>query len=105
MVKQVIGRLLYDTEKATVIAEAGDAFSSDDFRYEWETLYKTAKGRWFLHGEGGALSKYAQNLPDNGTVGSWRISAMTDVEVMDWLERHNIWSVMQDCFPSEVEEA
>ena len=103
--RQVINRIIYDTSKATVIAKGGNDYAQSDHKYEWETLYRTGNGRWFLHGEGGALSSYSKPIQNQGYVGSERIDAMTDEQAMDWLERYNHVDVLQKHFPDMLEEA
>ena len=103
--RQVINRVIYDTSKATVIAKGGNDYAQSDHKYEWETLYRTGNGRWFLHGEGGALSSYAQPLGDNASTGGERIFAMSDEQAMYWLERHNFVEMMVKHFPDMLEEA
>ena len=103
--KQVINFLIYDTAHATVIAKGGNDYAQSDHNHEWETLYQTAHGRWFLHGEGGALSSYSKPIQNQGYVGSERIDAMTDEQAMDWLERYNHVDVLQKHFPDMLEEA
>jgi len=50
-------RKMYNTATATPIATIEDTKSIDQFRYK-ETLYKTERGDYFLHGKGGALTKW-----------------------------------------------
>ena len=102
--KQVIDRIIYDTSKATVITQEGNDYPKTDFKWHWETLYQTDKDRWFLHGEGGALSSYAQPVGDM-TTGGERIFAMSDEQAMYWLERHNFVEMMIKHFPDMLEEA
>ena len=103
--RQVINRVIYDTSKATVIAKGGNDYAQSDHKYEWETLYRTGNGRWFVHGEGGALSSYRKPIQNQGYAGSERIDAMDDEAVMNWLERHNLVEMMVKHFPQMLEEA
>ena len=102
--RQVINRIIYDTSKATVIAKGGNDYAKSDFKHQWETLYRTDKDRWFLHGEGGALSSYAQPVGDM-TTGGERIDALSDENAMDWLESHNFVALIQTHFPNLLAEA
>lgn len=58
--KKVIGGARYDTTTAQLLAswEMGDIVE-DDLQYCEETLYRTKAGRYFLHGSGGASTRYA----------------------------------------------
>jgi hypothetical protein len=102
--RQVINRIIYDTSKATVIAQEGNDYPKTDFKHQWETLYRGENGRWFLHGEGGPLSEYAQPVGDMYGGGE-RISAMDDEAVEDWLESHNFVALIQTHFPNLLAEA
>lgn len=59
--KTTINNKVYDTDKATLVAEASSNYGGNDFRAWTEELYFTRKGNWFLHGRGGPLSKYADH--------------------------------------------
>jgi len=60
-VKKVIGGKLFDTEKATLIAEFWNGLYSSDAYSIIEELYVTDKGNYFIYGKGGPLSKYGVN--------------------------------------------
>ena len=60
--KKIINGKRYDTKTATEIASAWNGCSRSDFNFLLETLYRTDGGAWFLAGEGGALTKYAEVL-------------------------------------------
>ena len=49
----------YDTEKATAIAVWNEGYSAGSRMFCEETIYRTRSGLYFLHGRGGADSKYA----------------------------------------------
>ncbi len=57
--KKTINRKVYNTETAALIKNKTYSFFGDPAGYE-ETLYKTAKGEYFVYGIGGAESKYAE---------------------------------------------
>ena len=59
--KKVINGKLYDTATAEQLAEDWNGLSDSDFKCCTETLYKTPKGNYFLHGEGGALTEWAEH--------------------------------------------
>ena len=54
--KIIIDGKVYSTETAKEIGSWDNGFSSDDF--QCETLYVKKTGEFFLHGCGGAMSKY-----------------------------------------------
>lgn len=57
--KKTINRRVYNTETATEIKTKSVSYFGDPEGYE-ETLYKTAKGDYFVYGVGGAESKYPE---------------------------------------------
>lgn len=63
--KQVIEGKLYDTETATEICRRDNGRGNGDFSYVREALYRTKKGRFFLAGEGGAMTHYAERCGQN----------------------------------------
>jgi hypothetical protein len=75
-----------------------------DFKFCYETLYKTAKGAFFIHGEGGAMSKYSQPC-GNATGGGEVITPMSEKEVISWLEDTDNDDVLCEHFPDYVEDA
>lgn len=103
--RQVINGKIYDTEKATMLAE--DEFSHpEDFNYWYEALYRTAKGNYFLYGEGGPMTKYSRYLGNNTTGGGSRITPLTPDEAFTWCQEHRIdAAVIEKLFGDMVEEA
>lgn len=101
--KKIIDRKVYDTKTATKIAE--DSYSNvSDFRYYSEDLYKTKSGNWFLCGEGGAMSKYAERV-GNAMGGGCNIIPLSTDEVIDWLERTDNTDILEEHFADQLEEA
>lgn len=63
MTRCVIDGKVYDTETATEIGKIGSI--TDDignFKFWAATLYVTRKGRFFMEGEGGPQSPFAESL-------------------------------------------
>lgn len=83
--KQIIDGKIYNTETATYIGNdyGGDGFSSYD-----ESLYKTPRGRYFLAGEGGPMTKYAESAGQNSWRGSKKIIVLSEEEAREWAEKH-----------------
>ena len=81
--KKIINQILYDTDTDTEIG--GNGYSTpNDFRHFYERLYKRSNGEYYLHGEGGPLSKYAVSTGTNETSGSETIIPLTPAEARDW---------------------
>ena len=87
--QQVIDRTLYDTEQAEAIAQYAPLIDSGDYNYLVETLYKTAAGDYFLHGDGGAATKWAEKQGGYRTANE-EIELLTEDEAVDWCETRKI---------------
>ena len=88
--KAVINGLRYDTETAERIGHAsGGGYNMRDWHYWSEELYQTPRSkRFFLAGEGGALTRYAQHLSQNERCGGERIIPLSAEEAQEWAEQH-----------------
>ncbi len=103
--KKVIDGKLYDTEKATKIADYWNGLGADDFRYVFEELYVTAKGNYFLFGEGGAMTEYSVSCGNNSWSGSANIISLTREEAYKWLENREQTEAIIEYFSDFIEEA
>ena len=85
--KKIINKKLYDTSTATCIAEYSGPARVSDFSFYRETLYRKRTGEYFIHGEGGARSRYASY--EYGLM-SWgeQILPLTYDTSRDWAEHH-----------------
>jgi len=87
--QQVIDRTLYDTEQAEEIARYAPNTGTGDYNRLVETLYKTASGEYFLHGDGGAATEWAekhgtQRMPNE------EIRLFTDEDAVEWCEKRKV---------------
>lgn len=78
----------YDTETAKKIAEWSNNYNYRDFQWCEETLYRKRTGEYFLHGEGGPMSKYAESCGNNSWSGGSRIIPLTYEAAIKWAENH-----------------
>lgn len=101
--RTIINRKVYDTNTADEIADYSSGYIND-FRYYKESLYKTKNGRWFLCGEGGAMSKYSQPEGNGRGYGHATIPLTKD-EVIEWLEETEHYDELEEHFANELEEA
>lgn len=86
--KKIIQNKVYDTETAQRLAAWENMYDVRDFhRYE-ETLYRKKTGEYFLHGEGGPLTQYAQTVGTNSWSGGERIMPLSFAEAQAWAEEH-----------------
>jgi hypothetical protein len=96
--KSIINMKRYDTATAEEIAEWWNGLGRTDFRFCSETLYQTKSGAWFLHGDGGCLSKYAESGEGNSTESGETIIPYSSQEAAVWLAGHNP-SLFRKTFP------
>lgn len=86
--KKIINGKVYDTEKAECVGEWSNGCYTTDFQYCSEDLYRKRTGEFFLHGDGGAMSKYAVS----GGNGNWgpgsKIIPLTYEAAQKWAEKH-----------------
>ena len=85
--KKVINGKLYNSETAKLLGE--DSYSHPgDLAYWSEKLYKKRTGEFFLYGEGGPMSRYAQTTGQNEWSGGEQIQPMTAENARQWAEKH-----------------
>ncbi|MBB6215091.1 hypothetical protein HNQ80_001180 [Anaerosolibacter carboniphilus] len=101
--RKVINKKAYDTEKAELVAEFYNGFSRSDFRYLYEGLYKTSKGNYFIHADGGPMSKYHERV-GNSTTGLETIIPVDSEEAYEWLEEHNETESIEKYFSDMIQE-
>lgn len=86
--KKVINGKLYDTETAKECGTWANACSWRDFNHMVETLYRKRTGEFFLHGEGGPMTKYAESCGQNSWSGGSRIIPLSVESARKWAEEH-----------------
>lgn len=85
--KKVINGTLYNTETARELGN-WDNGEYGSFGYCSETLYRTKSGKYFVHGEGGANSRYSKQTGSNSWSGGEKIIPYTYDEAREWAEEH-----------------
>lgn len=108
--KKIVNGLRYDTSKATAIGSydnVGDGCdSASDFRYWEATLYVTPRsGRYFLAGEGGAMSRFSQSAGQNSWRGGSDIIPLTKDEAMEWAQQYLDTRTVEEYFADAIEDA
>ena len=101
--KKVVDNKLYDTEKAVLVAEYSNGLSRGDFNHLYEDLYITSKGQFFLHCEGGPLTKYTEKS-GNYRYGVETIILCTTQEAYEWLIEHNKVEAIEQYFSNQIQE-
>jgi len=104
--RAIINGFRYDTDRARLLGEGGSlAVPYSDFRW-WEAgLYVTPRaGRYFLAGEGGPMTRFAQRVGDMRGYGE-RIIPMTAEEALEWAQRFLTTEEVESAFGDSVEDA
>lgn len=86
--KKIINGKRYDTETAKRIGYDCSNLLPRDFGYWEETLYVKRTGEFFLYGEGGPMTRYAESLGNNGWTGGEEIIPLTPEKARAWAEEH-----------------
>ena len=85
--KKVIDSALYNTETAKLLGK--DSYSNPrDFQHWEEALYRTKSGKYFLHGAGGPMTKYAVSVGLNEWSGGEKIIPLDLESAQKWAEEH-----------------
>lgn len=87
--KKIINAKMYNTDTAKELGAWGKGNNTSlfDFTHCAETLYQKTTGEYFLFGEGGPLSKYAEHCGCGSTDGS-KIIPLSIERARDWAEEH-----------------
>jgi hypothetical protein len=102
--KKVIDGLRYNTSTAIEVATHTSHLSRSDFGWYAETLYRTPRGNWFLHGEGNAASPWSQ--PEgNGRGPGEDIRPIPRESARTWLEDEGELDALEQYFGEEIEDA
>jgi len=86
IMKKIINGKLYDTETAKLIASRSSG-GSGSFSDWSECLYKKRTGEYFLHGEGGPMTKYSRQCGDNSWGWGERITPLSYDEAVEFAEK------------------
>jgi len=106
--RRIINGKRYDTDKAIAVGgyDHGSYPGSGDFSHWSATLYKTPRsGRFFLVGEGGAMTMFATHYPDGMSGGGERLLEMSVEEALDWAERYLPTETIEEHFADLLEDA
>jgi len=86
--KKIVNGKVYDTRTATLIHEDWNGLSPKDFSYCREKLYRKRTGAFFLHGSGGASTRWGTRYGNASYEGSG-IRPLTDQQALRWSENHS----------------
>lgn len=85
--KKIINGRRYDTDSAREIWDASYG-ARTDFSHWSETLYRKSTGEYFLYGEGGPMSRYAEATGQNEWSGGEMITPLSIEAAQKWAEKH-----------------
>lgn len=88
--RRIIDGRLYDTDTARQVGSTWhtDGFRRGDFHYYEEEMYRKRTGEYFLHGWGGAETKYAEPVGLTGLQGGEGIVPIDQPTARQWAEDH-----------------
>lgn len=101
--KRIINGKKYDTETARKVAEWSNGLGVRDFNHMSEELYVKRTGEFFILGEGGPLTRYAEDCRGGGSGSGVQIIPITESEAREWSEKHMSVDEYEAIF-GEVEE-
>lgn len=84
--KKIIEGKRYDTDTANLVA-SWDNGKFGDFGFIEEALYRKRTGEYFIHGEGGAQTRYAQAYGDSWGGGE-QIMPVSYDKAISWAQEH-----------------
>lgn len=87
--KKIINGKKYDTETAKELYCASNGYTRRDFGFAEETLFRKKTGEYFIYGNGGAASRWAERVDDHTRCGGSGIEPITEAEAREWVEK---WS-------------
>lgn len=102
--KAIIDGKRYNTQTARQIAEWDNGVPPTDFNFVEEGLYQTPRGRYFVAGRGGPMSKYCKSV-GNCQAGGDDVRPVTEEEAVKWLEDRELVEAIESWFPHYVEDA
>jgi hypothetical protein len=104
--KAIINGKRFDTATATLIGDASYPGSQTDFQWWRAGLYKTPRsGQFFLAGQGGPMTRWAQPIGNQGMTGGEGVVPMTLEEARDWAERYLTIAEVEAAFSDHIEDA
>lgn len=85
--KKILNNKVYDTSTAREIG-CNSYSNPRDFHYWCETLYCKRTGEYFLHGEGGPMSRYSERIEQNSWSGGEKLIPLSYENARKWAEEN-----------------
>ena len=86
--KKIINGKLYNTDTARQVGTWSNSADCSDLSWVEESLYQKKTGEFFLHGQGGPNTRYAQQLESSHWTSGETISLISYESAQKWAEEH-----------------
>ena len=96
--KKIINGKKYDTDTAIALGYGTSGGTPRDLSWWKETLYQKRTGEFFLHGEGGPMTRYAESSGQNTWGCGERIMPLNVETAREWAEAHLDPETYEDIF-------
>jgi len=104
--KKIINGKRYDTASAIEIGHYSSSYGGTDHQYWEATLYRTKRsGQYFMAGEGGPMSRFAQSNGQNSWSGGEDLIPMSKDEALEFAEQYLDSDEIEDHFADVIEDA
>lgn len=104
--KAIIDGKRYNTATAKLIFDWDNGRPYTDFGHREKNLYRTKKGKIFIHHGGGPLTDMAvSDGSNNGRTGSQSIEPISDKDAFRFLCSHDGEEEAETLFPDMIEDA
>ena len=104
IMKKIINGKVYDTGTAEKVGCWSNNYSTSDFGYCSEELYRKRTGEFFLYGEGGPSSKYSICIGNNEWGYGKTIIPLSYDAAREWAEDHLSASEYESIFGEVTED-
>lgn len=95
--KKIINGRRYDTQTAKLVGYTSYS-TPGDFNYWCEDLYLKRTGEFFIHGQGGPMSKYSERLSENEWGYGHEIRPLSLADAQEWVEKYLDADTYEDLF-------
>lgn len=105
--RAIINGTRYDTDRATLLAEATPpGVARNEMQFYEAGLYRTPRSRrYFVAGWGGAMTVFAHSLPTGGFTGGQRIIPLSEQQAFEWAQEHLDDDLVEEHFGHLIEDA
>lgn len=102
--KKIINGKVYDTSTASRVAAWENMQDVRNFGRCTEALYRKKTGEFFLHGEGGPMTRYAKTVGQNEWSGGEEIIPLSYEAAQKWAEEHLDGDEYEEIFGAVAED-